>query len=255
MSTSEDRKDSIQQVFAKDKPKFITVAVFVGALCATFFVQGPGRFANTDRSSEWFARIAVFLFSGALSAALLLLFMTQKKISASIKVSEKMLTDTDESEDYAQRADEESLTKGLIHNQVMPEEQDRKYEVSGLNSQESKKLGDEKANAGLLNVTSRNEGLMEAMGANMEKITANKVAQFVARLAGVLLILGVIGSIIIGFNPTENCVDFLSSELCEKDWTTSLTMGLVGLLLNSLVMLSILMVALYIQGRTSTTED
>ena len=93
------------------------------------------------------------------------------------------------------------------------------------------------------------------MGANMEKITANKVAQFVARLAGVLLILGVIGSIIIGLNPTENCVDFLSSELCEKDWTTSLTMGLVGLLLNSLVMLSIMMVALYIQGRTTTTED
>ena len=200
MSTSDDRKDSIQQVFAKNKPKFITVAVLVGALCATFFIQPTEeKYVNeeittgcviagdftyqsvfypkgkilraaqrcelllevenlssyieqmyetrgrdvTDRSSEWFARIAIFLFSGALSAALLLLFMTQKKISASIKVSEKMLTDTDESDDYAQSADDESLTNGLMHSQVMPEEQDRKYEVFDLDSQQSKKLDDE----------------------------------------------------------------------------------------------------------------
>ncbi|MFM8994463.1 MAG: hypothetical protein ACKOJG_09790 [Actinomycetota bacterium] len=79
-------------------------------------------------------------------------------------------------------------------------------------------------------------------------------AGFVARLSGILLILGVIGSAIIGLSPTEDCYEFFSSEICEKDWTTSLTYGLVGLLLNSLVMLSIMMVALYIQGRTSTTD-
>ena len=89
--------------------------------------------------------------------------------------------------------------------------------------------------------------------------TANKVAQIVSTLAFALLILGVIGSIIIALSPTETCDDigtgFLSIEICEKDWTTSLTKGLVGLLLNSLVMLSITMVALYIQERTSSTEE
>ena len=92
-----------------------------------------------------------------------------------------------------------------------------------------------------------------------ENFTANKVAQIVSTLAFALLILGVIGSIIIALSPTETCDDigsgFLSIEICEKDWTTSLTKGLVGLLLNSLVMLSITMVALYIQERTSTTEE
>ena len=92
-----------------------------------------------------------------------------------------------------------------------------------------------------------------------ENFTANKVAQIVSTLAFALLILGVIGSIIIALSPTETCRDFgsgfLSIEICEKDWTTSLTKGLVGLLLNSLVMLSITMVALYIQERTSTTEE
>jgi hypothetical protein len=88
-----------------------------------------------------------------------------------------------------------------------------------------------------------------------EKFTANKFAQIVSSLAFVLLILGVIGSIIIGFTPSEECYDLFSSEYCEKDWTTSLTMGLVCLLLNSLVMISIMMVALYIQERTSTTEE
>jgi hypothetical protein len=89
----------------------------------------------------------------------------------------------------------------------------------------------------------------------MGNFTANKFAQIVSSLAFVLLILGVIGSIIIGFTPSEECYDLFSSEYCEKDWTTSLTMGLVCLLLNSLVMLSIMMVALYIQERTSTTEE
>jgi hypothetical protein len=88
-----------------------------------------------------------------------------------------------------------------------------------------------------------------------KKSTANKFAQIVSGLAFVLLILGVIGSIIIGFSPSEECYDGFLSEYCEKDWTTSLTTGLVGLLLNSLVMLSIMMVALYIQERTSTTEE
>ena len=92
-----------------------------------------------------------------------------------------------------------------------------------------------------------------------ENFTANKVAQIVSTLAFALLILGVIGSIIIALSPTETCDDigtgFFSYEYCEKDWTTSLTKGLVGLLLNSLVMLSITMVALYIQERTSTTEE
>jgi hypothetical protein len=88
-----------------------------------------------------------------------------------------------------------------------------------------------------------------------QKFTANKLAQIVSSSAFVLLILGIIGSIIIGFSPSEECYDGFLSEYCEKDWTTSLTMGLVGLLLNSLVMLSIMMVALYIQERTSTTED
>ena len=90
-----------------------------------------------------------------------------------------------------------------------------------------------------------------------ENFTANKVAQIVSTLAFALLILGVIGSIIIAFSPEEKCESFGSGlgEYCEKDWTTSLTMGLVGLLLNSLVMLSITMVALYIQERTSTTEE
>ena len=89
----------------------------------------------------------------------------------------------------------------------------------------------------------------------MGNFTANKFAQIVSSLAFVLLILGVIGSIIISFTPSEECFDGFLGEYCEKDWTTSLTMGLVGLLLNSLVMLSIMMVALYIQERTSTTED
>ena len=92
----------------------------------------------------------------------------------------------------------------------------------------------------------------------MKTITANKVAQFVARLSGILLILGVIGSIIIAVTPTETREDGLfswSDDVVVKDWTTSLTMGLVGLLLNSLVMLSIMMVALYIQESTSTTEE
>ena len=92
-----------------------------------------------------------------------------------------------------------------------------------------------------------------------DNFTANKVAQIVSTLAFALLILGVIGSIIIALSPTETCDDigtgFFSYEYCEKDWTTSLTKGLVGLLLNSLVMLSITMVALYIQERTSTTEE
>jgi hypothetical protein len=89
----------------------------------------------------------------------------------------------------------------------------------------------------------------------MGNFTANKFAQIVSNLAFVLLILGVIGSIIIGFTPSEECSELFSSEYCEKDWTTSLTIGLVCLLLNSLVMLSIMMVALYIQERTSTTEE
>ena len=92
----------------------------------------------------------------------------------------------------------------------------------------------------------------------LDKFTANKVAQFVARLSGILLILGVIGSIIIAVTPTETREDGLfswSDDVVVKDWTTSLTMGLVGLLLNSLVMLSIMMVALYIQERTSTSEE
>ena len=91
--------------------------------------------------------------------------------------------------------------------------------------------------------------------AQMKNFKANKFAQIVSSFASVLLILGVIGSIIIGFSPSEECYDLFSSEYCEKDWTTSLTMGLVSLLLNSLVMLSIMMVALYIQERTSTTEE
>ena len=90
----------------------------------------------------------------------------------------------------------------------------------------------------------------------MEKSRANKVAQFVAGLSGILLILGVIGSIIIAVTPTETLEDGLyswSDDVVVKDWTTSLTTGLVGLLVNSLVMLTILMVSLYIQERTSTT--
>jgi hypothetical protein len=88
-----------------------------------------------------------------------------------------------------------------------------------------------------------------------ENFTANKVAQIVSTLAFALLILGFIGSIIIALSPTEECSKSIYSDYCEKDWTTSLTKGLVGLLLNSLVMLSITMVALYIQERTSTTEE
>jgi hypothetical protein len=98
--------------------------------------------------------------------------------------------------------------------------------------------------------------LVDKKGANMEKITANKVAQFVARLSGILFILGVIGSIIIAVTPTETYEDGLfswSDDVLVQDWTTSLTTGLVGLLLNSLVMLTTLMVSLYIQERTSTT--
>lgn len=96
---------------------------------------------------------------------------------------------------------------------------------------------------------------VDKKGENMEKITANKVAQFVARLSGILLILGVIGSIIIALSPTETCEEFsFGGEYCEKDWTTSITTGLVGLLVNSLVMLTILMVSLYIQERTPTTD-
>ena len=100
---------------------------------------------------------------------------------------------------------------------------------------------------------------LNELAQTIDKFTANKVAQIVSTLAFALLILGVIGSIIIALSPTETCDDigsgFLSIEICEKDWTTSLTKGLVGLLLNSLVMLSITMVALYIQERTSTTEE
>ena len=91
----------------------------------------------------------------------------------------------------------------------------------------------------------------------MGKITSNKVAQFVARLSGIFIILGAIGSIIIAANPTETYIvaeyTWQSDEVV-KDWNTSLTTGLVGFLLNSLVMLSIMMVALYIQERTSSTH-
>ena len=91
----------------------------------------------------------------------------------------------------------------------------------------------------------------------MKDLTANKVAQLVSRLAFALLIIGVIGSFIIAVTPTETYEDGIfsySEDVVVKDWTTSLTTGLVGLLLNSLVMLSIMMFALYIQERTSTTE-
>ena len=92
----------------------------------------------------------------------------------------------------------------------------------------------------------------------MEKsFTANKVAQLVSRLAVAFLIIGVIGSFIIAVTPTETYEDGIfsySEDVVVKDWTTPLTTGLVGLLLNSLVMLSIMMFALYIQERTSTTE-
>ena len=104
------------------------------------------------------------------------------------------------------------------------------------------------------NLVSKSSNVIERAQIN-EKFTANKIAQIVSSLASVLLILGVIGSIIIGFSPSEKCYDGFLSEYCEKDWTTSLTLGLVGLLLNSIVMLSIMMVALYIQERTSTTEE
>ena len=92
----------------------------------------------------------------------------------------------------------------------------------------------------------------------MEKsFTANKVAQLVSRLAVAFLIIGVIGSFIIAVTPTETYEDsaLYSDDVLVKDWTTSLTTGLVGLLLNSLVMLSVMMVALYIQERTSTTKE
>ena len=220
MSTSKNKKEFVQQTFAENKPMFITVSVFVGLLCATFFVQGPGRYSGTDRSSEWFARIVVFLVSGAFSAALLLFYMFQKNVSKSIEVAVRDLTD----------------------------------KAFDLDSQPLMAAGDEKVRERILNSSLKN-GLARIEGANVEKITANQVAQVVARLAGILLILGVIGSIIIGLNPSEECYELFSSEYCEKDWTTSLTMGLVGLLLNSLLMLSIMMVALYIQGRTTTTED
>ena len=91
----------------------------------------------------------------------------------------------------------------------------------------------------------------------MGKITSNKVAQFVARLCGIFMILGAIGSIIIAANPTETYEDrgvFYKDIVTVKDWGTSLTTGLVVFLLSSLVMLSIMMVALYIQERTSSTH-
>jgi len=99
--------------------------------------------------------------------------------------------------------------------------------------------------------------LIDKKGANMSKITSNKVAQFVARLSGVFMILGAIGAIIIAANPTETYEDGMfsfSEDVLVKDWNTSLTTGLVVFLLNSLVMLSIMMVALYIQERASTTN-
>ena len=91
-----------------------------------------------------------------------------------------------------------------------------------------------------------------------DNFTANKVAQLVSRLAVAFLIIGVIGSFIIAVTPTETYEDGIfsySEDVVVKDWTTSLTTGLVGLLLNSLVMLSIMMFALYIQERTSTTKE
>ena len=97
---------------------------------------------------------------------------------------------------------------------------------------------------------------VDKKGENMEKITANKVAQVVARLSGILLIHGVIGSIIIAVTPTKTYEDsdLYADDVVVRDWSTSITTGLVGLLLNSLVMLTILMVALYIQERTPTTD-
>ena len=91
----------------------------------------------------------------------------------------------------------------------------------------------------------------------MKKMTSNQIAQFVARLSGIFTILGAIGSIIIAANPTETMEDGMysfSEDVLVKDWGTSLTTGLVAFLLNSLVMLSIMMVASYIQERTSTTH-
>ena len=92
---------------------------------------------------------------------------------------------------------------------------------------------------------------------NLSQSRANKNAQIVLTFASFLFFLGFVGSIIIGFSPEEQCKSFGGGlgGYCVKDWTTSIIRAFVAFFLNSLIMLSIIMVASYIQWRTSATEE
>lgn len=83
---------------------------------------------------------------------------------------------------------------------------------------------------------------------------ANSYANATSVLAVFLFVLAVIGSVIIALSPEEQCGSGFSSDYCEKDWSSSIVKALVGFFLSSLVMLSVLTVATYIQWRTSRPE-
>ena len=84
---------------------------------------------------------------------------------------------------------------------------------------------------------------------------ANRYATATSALAGFLFVLVIIGSVIIGFSPEEKCESFGGGfEYCEKDWFSSILTAIVGFFLSSLIMLSVLTVATYIQWRTSRQE-
>lgn len=91
-------------------------------------------------------------------------------------------------------------------------------------------------------------------GPKMLQRQANQYATATSALAGFLFVLMIIGSVIIALSPEEQCETVYYSEYCEKDWFSSILMAIVGFFLSSLIMLSVLTVATYIQWRTSRPE-
>ena len=105
-------------------------------------------------------------------------------------------------------------------------------------------------NVSLLN-RFRNQGVK---GPGTLQRQANRYAAATSALAGFLFVLVIIGSVIIAFSPEEQCGTGYLNDYCEKDWFTSIVKALVGFFLSSLIMLSVLTVATYIQWRTSRPE-
>lgn len=85
---------------------------------------------------------------------------------------------------------------------------------------------------------------------------ANQYAKTMTVFISFLFVMIFFGTILIALSPEEQCESFGSGlgDYCEKDWFTSIVTAAVGFLMSSLLMLSLLTVAKYIQWRTSTAE-